>query len=217
MSRVRPQASPVNHRRGDRVWRRCGYDERMTRRSVITSVAVMAALCSLVLQSGAAFGACSKTERATIAVGKAPGGTPWSMSASVESRGSCKRWHFGVKFGSKEFGYSESDATVAPGSSGGQLQVDASDIRNRAGTAAAFVGYVTANAKEVLAITENGKHFAVRLRQVTARKAKNRSWLRSFRYFVFFHSGDSQIERLAVIGAGGKVLETAENQGLFFG
>jgi hypothetical protein len=188
----------------------------MCRWSFIASMVAIAVICSQAVEPMGAAGACIKSEKATIAEGRAPGGTPWSIGASIEARGSCNRWHLGFGFESKEFGYSEADATVSAGIPSGQLQVEASDIRNRAGTATAFFGYVPTNAKEVLAVAKTGQRFVVRPRSVSARKVKGRNWLRRFRYFVFFHSGGSRIEHLSVIGPGGEVLESAENQGLFF-
>lgn len=179
-------------------------------------IGALIAICSAALLSGSAIGACRKAETANLADGRAPGGIPWSLSASVESRGSCKHWHFGLEFGSKEFGYSTSDATVPAGGPSTGLQVEASDIRNRAGTEAVFFGYVAADAMEIRATAKAGRRFVIYPRLVPTRVVKDRGWLRRFRYFVFFHSGSTGIERLSVIGAGGDVLETAENQGLFF-
>jgi hypothetical protein len=173
-------------------------------------------VCCLFLCAGTALGACTKPEGVPIAKGRAPGGVPWSMSVTINSRGPCDQWHFGMSFGSHEFGYSSSTATIPAGGSPHVLTVNASDIYNRPRTAAVFFGYVEVGAVEIKAVAKNDRRFLIRPKLVRASTQRGRSWLGDFRYFVFFHSEESLIESISVLNAAGEVIETAKNEGLFF-
>jgi len=141
------------------------------------------------------------------------------MTATVrENDLSCEEWLFGLKFGSVEFGYGEPGTGIPAGGHvpPGFLGVAASDIVNRRGTRAAFSGYTSRDGVKIVGTAEDGRRFVVWPRLAPARLRRRYDWLRGFRYFVFFHSGSSVIESLSVFARSGKLLETAENEGLFF-
>jgi len=182
------------------------------------SIVVVISLIYALLAAGSALGACTQPQKVLLDNGGTPGGGGWSLSATLQNNGSCEQWLFGLEFGSHEFGYSSSGTAIPAGGQvrPGSLRIEASDILNRKGTSAAFFGYADRDVAKIIGVSRTGKHFVVRPRLVAPAKIRGRAWLRSFRYFVFFHSGTTLIERLSVIGPDGEVIETAENRGLFF-
>ena len=141
------------------------------------------------------------------------------MTAKVRDNGlACQDWLFGLDFGSKEFGYSGGSTGIPAGGKvpSDYLSIDASDIVNRHGTRAAFFGYTGRDEVKIVGRAKDGRRFVVWPRLAPARLRRRYDWLRGFRYFVFFHSGSSLIESLSVFARNGKLLETAENAGLFF-
>jgi len=131
----------------------------------------------------------------------------------VYGRRPCELWKFGIYLKSHEFGGAGSSGYVPRGGKP-TLEASAFELDNHARTAAVLCGYVGAEAVEVEAVAEDGRKFMIRPRLVAAGQRQGRPWLGDFRYFVFFHSAASPIERLSILNAAGETIETDENRTL---
>jgi hypothetical protein len=119
----------------------------------------------------------------------------------------------------REFG-SAGTATGIP--AGGHVpreyfKLNASDYRNPEGSEAAFYGYTDKEGTKVLARMKDGKSFVVEPQLAPAPLRKRVDWLRSFRFFVYFHPTESSIEQVSVFTRGGRLIyRTKSVEGGFF-
>lgn len=186
------------------------------RRAGILLLAVMA-LWQLGMGSAAA--SCTRPHHFAIGKGSIPNGEGWSVTAGVKNNGSCAEWLFDLEFSLGKFGNAGS-ATGIP--AGGHVpreyfRLSADDLLSQDGSERVLYGYTGNEGVKVVAILKNGQTFTVAPQLAPEGLRKRVVWLRSFRFFVFFHPNDSPIEQLSVFTRGGRLIyRTKSLEGSFF-
>jgi hypothetical protein len=171
------------------------------------------------MASGSAAAACTKPHRHAIGSGPIPTGGSWAVSASVKNNGSCNDWLFDLEFSLGEFG-SAGTATGIP--AGGHVPreyftLSADELLNADGSEGVFYGFTGNEGTKLVARMKNGKSFTLKPRLAPTTLRKRVDWLRSFRFFVYFHPTESPIEQVSVFTRGGRLIyRTKSFEGSFF-
>lgn len=175
---------------------------------------VLASVAAL-LGAGLAAARCTKPKHHLIGQGALPTGEAWSVTAGIRNNGTCREWLFDLEFSLGEFGNAGS-ATGIP--AGGHVpreyfKLSGNDLLNPARSERVFYGYTGVEGTRIVALLENGKVFAVKPQLAPKSLRKKVAWLRSFRFFVYFHPTGSPIETVSVFTRGGRLLYRARSVG----
>jgi hypothetical protein len=186
------------------------------RRGVIV---LFAAMVALLLATGTAAAVCTKPHHHAIGSGPIPSGETWVVSAGVKNNGSCEGWLFSLEFSLGEFGNAGTGTGIPAGGHVPReyFALSANDIPNVDSSERVFYGYTGSEGAKVVATMKSGESFNLRPRLAPAPLRRRIAWLRSFRYFVYFHPNDSPIEQVSVFTRGGRLIyRTKSFEGSFF-
>jgi hypothetical protein len=140
------------------------------------------------------------------------------VRARIGNNIGCETWLLHLSFFLGEFGVGGQGTAIPAGGRvpRGYLGVEASEIQNRSNTMSAFYGFTELRAIKLIATTATGENFTVPLVLPPRRVRGQAPWLRSFRYFVTFHSRATEVEKLAAVDAEGHVFRRLERSGQSF-
>lgn len=186
------------------------------RRAGILLVVGMA-ICQL--GTGSAAAGCTRPHHLAVGSGLMPSGETWSVTAGVKNNGSCDEWLFTLDFSLGEFGNAGSGTGIPAGGHVPReyFSLSADDLPNRDGSERVLYGYTGNEGAKLVGTLRNGQTFVVRPTFAPRALRERASWLRSFRFFVFFHPSDSPIEQLSVFTKGGRLIHRTKSlEGSFF-
>jgi hypothetical protein len=184
-----------------------------------TGIGLFVAALTMLASSGLASAACTKPHHYSIGSGPMPSGETWTVTASIKNNGSCDDWLFGLDYSLGEFGNYGSGTGIPAGGHVPReyFKLDAQDLDTGNGSEAALVGYTGNEGTKVVGRMKDGSRFVVKPQLAPAKLRKRVDWLRSFRFFVYFHPTESRIETLSVFSRGGRLIfRTKSLEGSFF-
>jgi hypothetical protein len=190
--------------------RMSGSDHRRGQRSLwlLLLIALMFITPSV---SASRNSACISPKRTEISQGPSPSGQPWRVRASVRDNGSrCDEWLFQVQF---QFPNGKSWAAgmaIPPrGHTSRYFWLSALDLKEIEAGESVFSGLTNRETALLVATLEDGSRREVRPRVPPAELRRTRVWLRSFRFFVWYHPPQHRVEAVSLFSRGGRLLYRA--------
>jgi len=187
------------------------------RRAGILLLLAVAAISQVVLETAVA--GCTKPHHHPIGTGPIPSGGSWSVTAGIKNNGGCESWLFTLDFSLGPFGSAGTGTGIPPGGHVPReyFRLSADDLLSDDGSERVFYGYAGNEAARVVATLRSGKRFTVLPRLAPAPLRKRVAWLRSFRFFVYFHPNEGAIDQVSVFTRGGRLIyRTKSFGGSFF-
>lgn len=146
-------------------------------------------------------------QRVEFAHGLSPTGEEWRASASVKNNGSCRQWLFGVDF-SIPGAYNWGSATGIPvgGHTYRYYTISGFNFPTEEGGVGVLGGYVGREVATIKLTLSDGRGLELHPRFPPKKLRDKFVWMRSFRYFLRYYSGEAYVGAFRLFNRAGTLL-----------
>jgi hypothetical protein len=142
--------------------------------------------------AGADIGVCIRPQSALVDTAPSPSGEAWRVLAGVRNNGGrCDQWLFQVMFRlPKVISWASGTSIPVSGHTSRTFSISALDAESPDNEERVFSGYTGREVAKIVASFESGVRAVIKPSFPPAPLRKKFVWMRSFRYFVFYHAFD---------------------------
>ena len=156
---------------------------------------------------------CTQRQQQSIAKGRSPSGSRWSIAARISNDGSCRNWLLDMDFvpsggrrGRWTVGWGiPADGHLSSGFTIGAL--DEASVSERV-----FMGVVGARVRSVIVTNSKGDRLKIHPKLPSAPLRKRLGWLRNMRYFIRYYPRGQHARVVKLLDADGRVIYAARGE-----